>query len=44
MAPPSTTPSCRPGGDPDYYLSHDIYRSWNPYGCPYGRGVTAWAA
>ena len=24
-----------PGGDPDYYLSHDIYRSWNPYGCPY---------
>lgn len=24
-----------PSDDPDYYLSHDIYRSWNPYGCPY---------
>ena len=19
----------------DYYLSHDVYRGWNPYGCPY---------
>lgn len=24
-----------PEGDPTYYLDHDIYRSWSPYGCPY---------
>lgn len=21
--------------DPTFYLDHDVYRSWNPYGCPY---------
>lgn len=21
--------------DPTFYLTHDVYRSWNPYGCPY---------
>lgn len=24
-----------PADDPTYYLDHDIYRSWSPYGCPY---------
>ena len=24
-----------PDDDPTYYLDHDAYRSWNPYGCPY---------
>jgi sortase B len=24
-----------PANDPTYYLYHDIYMSWNPYGCPY---------
>ena len=24
-----------PASDPTYYLDHDVYRSWNPYGCPY---------
>lgn len=24
-----------PDNDPTYYLYHDIYRTWNPYGCPY---------
>jgi sortase B len=24
-----------PDDDPTYYLYHDIYRDWNPYGCPY---------
>lgn len=24
-----------PGNDPTYYLDHDIYRNWNPSGCPY---------
>jgi len=22
-------------GDPTFYLDHDVYRGWNPYGCPY---------
>lgn len=22
-------------GDPTFYLTHDVYRGWNPYGCPY---------
>lgn len=32
-------------GDPTFYLDHDVYREWNPYGCPYldaacaGRGI-----
>lgn len=21
--------------DPAFYLTHDVYRGWNPYGCPY---------
>ena len=21
--------------DPTFYLDHDVYREWNPYGCPY---------
>ena len=21
--------------DPTFYLDHDVYRGWNPYGCPY---------
>lgn len=21
--------------DPTFYLTHDVYRGWNPYGCPY---------
>lgn len=21
--------------DPDYYLTHDVYRTWNVWGCPY---------
>lgn len=21
--------------DPTFYLDHDVYRDWNPYGCPY---------
>lgn len=21
--------------DPTFYLDHDVYRKWNPYGCPY---------
>lgn len=21
--------------DPTFYLNHDVYRKWNPYGCPY---------
>ena len=21
--------------DPTFYLDHDVYRCWNPYGCPY---------
>ena len=31
--------------DPTFYLDHDVYRGWNPYGCPYldaacaGRGI-----
>lgn len=31
--------------DPTFYLDHDVYRSWSPYGCPYldagcaGRGI-----
>lgn len=31
--------------DPTFYLDHDVYRCWNPYGCPYldagcaGRGI-----
>ena len=31
--------------DPTFYLDHDVYREWNPYGCPYldagcaGRGI-----
>ena len=34
--------------DPTFYLDHDVYRCWNPYGCPYldagcaGRGLAAW--
>ncbi len=24
-----------PENDPTYYLDHDIYRNWNPSGCPY---------
>lgn len=24
-----------PADDPTYYLSHDVYRSWSVYGCPY---------
>lgn len=24
-----------PKDDATYYLTHDIYRNWNPYGCPY---------
>lgn len=24
-----------PADDPDYYLSHDAYGNYNPYGCPY---------
>jgi sortase B len=24
-----------PGDDPTYYLDHDIFGQWNPYGCPY---------
>jgi sortase B len=24
-----------PKDNPVYYLDHDIYRNWNPYGCPY---------
>jgi len=32
-------------GDPTFYLDHDVYREWNPYGCPCldaacaGRGI-----
>ena len=32
-------------GDPTFDLDHDVYREWNPYGCPYldaacaGRGI-----
>ncbi len=29
-------PICQaPASDPTYYLSHDVYRKWNFYGCPY---------
>lgn len=24
-----------PAHDPTYYLTHDVYRNWNPHGCPY---------
>ena len=24
-----------PSNNPTYYLSHDIYKNWNPFGCPY---------
>ena len=24
-----------PADSPDYYLTHDVYREWNFYGCPY---------
>jgi len=24
-----------PTDDPAYYLNHDIYKNWNPFGCPY---------
>ena len=29
-------PICQaPASNPTYYLSHDVYRNWNFYGCPY---------
>ena len=29
-------PVCQaPADDPDYYNSHDVYREWNPLGCPF---------
>ncbi|MDO4182251.1 MAG: class B sortase [Coriobacteriia bacterium] len=31
--------------EPTFYLTHDVYRNWNPYGCPYldwQSGISEW--
>lgn len=38
-----------PTDDPRYYLTHDVYRGWNYYGCPYVDadcqfGIESWGA